>query len=99
MDVDKTAPKEDAGTMFRVTLVRVSNFLPICEFHLKSDDAMHHAYKHIRERFSDEKFYYDHKSGHGSLVIVRARSKMDESVCGVAMIEKVKLLKESFYWR
>lgn len=93
MEVDKSAPKEDTRTMFRVTLIPVKYFLPICEFHLKNDDAVDHAYKHIQERFNDEKFYYDQQDGHGGIIIVRARSKQDGTVCGVAMVEKVKLLQ------
>jgi len=98
-DVDKTPPNEDSGTMFRVTLIRIKYFLPISEFHISSDDAVDHAYKHIRERFSDEKFYYDQQNGYNGIIIVRARSKKDESVCGVALVEKVKLFQESFYRR
>ena len=51
MEVDTPTPQEDGGTMFRVTLIRLRWFLPICEFHLKSDDAVDHAYKYIQERF------------------------------------------------
>jgi hypothetical protein len=98
-EVGKTEPKEDTGTMFLVTLIRVKYFLPIYEFHLKSDDAVDRAYKHIRERFNEEKFYYDQQNGCDGTIIVRARSKKDESVCGLAMIEKVNLCKNSFYRR
>ena len=96
MEVDTPTPKEDAATMFRLTLIRLMYFLPVCEFHLKSDDAVDHAYKYIQERFSEDKFYYDQHNGHRGTIIVRARSKKDESVCGVAMVEKVELPKNDF---
>ena len=96
MEVDTPTPQEDGGTMFRVTLIRLRWFLPICEFHLKSDDAVDHAYKYIQERFSEDKFYYDQQNGRGGTIVVRARSKKDESVCGVAMVEKVELPKNDF---
>lgn len=96
MEVDKPAPKEHRETMFRVTLIRIRYFLPVCEFHLKRGDAVGQAYKYIRERFSEERFFYDQQNGHGGITIVRARSKKDESVCGVAMVEKIQLLKNAF---
>lgn len=96
MEVDTPTPQEDAGTMFRVTLIRLRWFPPICEFHLKSDDAVDHAYKYIQERFSEDKFYYDQQNGRGGTVIVRARSKKDGAVCGVALVEKVELPKNDF---
>jgi hypothetical protein len=96
MEVDKPTPKEDEGIVFRVTLIRIRYFPPICEYHRESDDAVDHAYTYIQERFSHEKFYFDHHNGYGGTIIVRARSMKNGSVCGVAMIEKVK---EPLHWR
>ena len=98
MEIDKPEPKrKDSEMIFRVTLIRVECFLPVCEYHLNRDDAVNHAYKYIRERFDEENFYCDQHNGHKGIILVRARSKKDESVCGVAMIEKVQLLKKSLY--
>jgi hypothetical protein len=97
MEVDKPATKEeDTETMFRVTLIRARDFPPVCEFHLTTNDAVDVAYKYIRERFSEERCFYDRHNGHGGIIIIRARSKKDASICGVALIEKVKLLQMSF---
>jgi len=52
-----------------------------------------HAYKHIRERFSYEKYYYDQQNGPGGPVIVRAGTKKDDTVLGVALVDYVKLFK------
>ena len=71
-------------------------FLPVCEFTLRAK-AVDHAYKHIRERFSYEKYYYDQQNGPGGPIIVRAGSKKDDTVLGVVLVDYVKLFKGPFY--
>lgn len=76
---------------YHITAIATSKFPEVSEFRRTHPPMLEMVYKLLNKRFPIGEYWYD-RVGHKNVRVFRARTRKDNRVCGVVLVEKVEVM-------